>query len=139
MNLNQLREMSAADRKEFLDNHSSQIEEGRYTKPLTEVEIQAYKDRLAEQSINQAIILDEFKSVKEDFKTRLKPLEKDISDALQAIKFKAVDQDGKLYSIQDFENSLIHKVDEMGNVILSRQMKPEERQFFLKTANIKSA
>lgn len=139
MDLNRLKEMTPAERREFLVNHASQIEEGRYTKPLTEEEILAFKDRLAEQSINQAIILDELATVKEEYKNKLKPIQKDISDSLQAIKFKAIDQDGKLYFLQDFDNNMIHKVDEQGNLILSRQMKPEERQYFLKTANIKSA
>ena len=120
MNLTNLKEMSAT--------------EGRYTKPLTESEIQAYKDRLAEQSINQAIILDEFKTVKDEFKKRLKPISDEIAQSLQAIKFKAVDQEGKLFQLQDFDQNIIHEVDEFGNLILSRQMRPEERQYFLKPA-----
>lgn len=139
MNLDQLKEMSAFERKDFLETHASKVEEGRYTKPLTESEMVAYKDRLAEQSINQAIILDEFQTVKDEYKTRLEPIKKDISDALQAIKFKAVDQDGRLFLLQDFDAQMIHKVDEMGNVILSRQMRPEERQIFLNPPKIKSA
>lgn len=132
MNLTTLKDMSARDLKEFLDTHASKVTEGIYTKPLTESEIQAYKDRLTEQSINQAILIDEFNKKKEEHKTKLKPVQKEISDALQACKFKAIDMQGKIFTIQDFDQNMIHEVDEFGNIILSRQPRPEERQYFMK-------
>lgn len=139
MNIEQLKSLSAEDRRLVLQSEASSIEEGKYTKPLDEDEIRSYKDELADLSIKQAIILDEFASIKEEFKLRLKPLAQGISSALQAVKFKAIDQDGKLYLIQDFESNMVHKVDELGNVILSRQMRPEERQYFMKPSNAKTA
>jgi hypothetical protein len=139
MNLNQLKEMSEAERRDFLINHASKVTEGIYTKPLTEDEISAYKNVLAEQSINQAILIDEFDKEKEKHKAKLKPVKKEIADALSAIKFKAIDMNGKIYTLQDFENKMIHEVDEFGNVIVSRQPRPEERQIFLTPSLSKTA
>lgn len=131
MDIERFKKLSPDDRKLVLQSEASAIEEGRYTKPLTEQEVLAYKDQLAEKSIEQAIILDEFSTVKQEYKDKLEPIKRDIASALQAIKFKAVDQEGRLYLLQDYEAMLIHKVDENGNVIHSRQMRPEERQYFL--------
>jgi hypothetical protein len=139
MNLNHLKEMSEAERRDFLANHASKVTEGTYTKPLTEEEISTYKTVLAEQSINQAILIDEFDKEKEKHKAKLKPVKQEIAMALSAIKFKAVDMNGKIYTLQDFENKLIHEVDEFGNVLLSRQPKPEERQYFLTPSLSKTA
>jgi hypothetical protein len=138
MDIRKIKELSAEDRKLVLQSEASSVEEGRYTKPLTESEILNYKNVLAEQSIQQAIILNEFKVVKEGFKSRLTPIAKEISSAIQAIKFKAVDLEGKLYLLPDYESQLIHKVDGDGNHVSSRPMRPEERQYFL-SATSKSA
>jgi hypothetical protein len=129
MDIERLKHLSPEDRRSILESEAASVEEGRYTKPLTEAEILDFKDQLAEKSIQQAIILDEFSQVKQEFKDRLEPLKNDIAAALQAIKFKAIDQTGRLYILQDFDQKMVHKVDELGNVIHSRQMRPEERQF----------
>lgn len=131
-NLDRLKHLSPEDRKAVLESEATSIEEGRYTKPLTEAEILEYKDILAEKSIQQAIILDELAQVKDEYKDKLDPLKKDIAASLQAIKFKAIDQEGRLYLLSDYDNKMIHKVDELGNVISSRQMRPEERQFTIR-------
>lgn len=139
MNLATLKEMSALERKEFLENNASKITEEVYTKPLTEEEIATYKDQLAENSLEQAIAIDEFNKVKEAHKLKVKPMQKAIASALQAIKFKAVDIKGKIFTLQDFDNNMIHEVDEEGNLILSRPPRPDERQHFLRPSITKSA
>lgn len=139
MDIDRLKSLSELDRKAVLESEAIAVEEGKYTKPLTADEILYYKDELAENSINQAIILDELTSVKETYKERLKPLKEKISEALQAIKFKSIEKEGRLYKMADFDEQMIHKIDELGNVIHSRKMLPEERQFRLQAINHKTA
>lgn len=129
MDIERLKTLSDDERKSVLESEAIAIEEGKYNKPLTPDEILYYKDELAEHTINQAIILDEYAQVKEEYKERLKPIKDKISTALQAIKFKQIECDGRLYKLSDFDDQMIHKVDELGNVIHSRKMLPEERQF----------
>lgn len=129
MELEKLKTMSAEDRKAVLESEAIAMEEGKYTKPLTHEEIAFYKDELATNSINQAIILDEFAEIKAEYKDKLEPIKKNISESLHAIKFSAIECDGKLYKMADFDTRMIHKVDELGNVVHSRPMLPEERQF----------
>lgn len=56
-----------------------------------------------------------------------------ISEYLDAIKNKAVEVKGKVYKLADFENQMIHFVDPLGNVLSSRKMLPDERQFRINT------
>lgn len=129
MNIDHLKNLSAEDRKSVLESESIAIEDGKYEKPLTTDELAFYKDELAVHSISQAVILDEFADIKDEFKEKLKPIKEKISESLQAIKYKSIQKEGRLYKMADFEDQMIHKVDELGNVIHSRKMLPEERQF----------
>jgi hypothetical protein len=139
MDIERLKNLSAEDRKAVLESEAIAVEDGKYEKPLTPDEILFHKDELATHSINQAIILDEFADIKDEFKERMKPIKEKISFAISAIKYKSVQQEGRLYKLADFEDQMIHKVDELGNVITSRKMLPEERQFRIQAMKQQSA
>jgi len=139
MDIEKLKLLSNEDRKSVLESEALSIEEGKYTKPLGKDELAFYKDQLADKSIQQATILDELKTVKDEFKARLEPVQLEIKKSLSAVKFKAIECDGKLYKLADFEEQMIHKVDELGNVISSRKMLPEERQFRIQILKEKQA
>lgn len=129
MNIEHLKNLTVEDRRSVLESEAIAIEEGKYEKPLTPEELLYYKDELAQSSINQAVILDEFAEIKEEYKERLKPIKEKISESIQAIKYKSIQKEGRLYKLADFDDQMIHKVDELGNIIHSRKMLPEERQF----------
>ena len=129
MDIERLKNLSEDDRKSILESESIAIEEGKYTKPLTPDELSYYRELLAEKSIEQATILDELKDVKAEYKAKLEPVQLEIKRSLSAVKFKAIECEGRLYKLADFDTQMIHKVDEQGNVITSRKMLPEERQF----------
>jgi len=138
MDIERLKLLSTEDRKSVLESEAIAIEEGKYEKPLTPDELLYYKDELAQNSINQAVILDELMEIKDEFKEKLKPIREKISEAILAVKYKSIPKEGRLYKLADFEDQMIHKVDEFGNVIHSRKMLPEEKQFriqALKTVN----
>lgn len=123
-----LKSLSNEDRKLVLQSEAIAIIEGKYVKPLGMEELAYYKDMLAEKSILQATILDELKDVKDTFKARLEPVAQEIKRSLSAVKFKQIECDGLLYRMADYDEKMIHQVDENGNIISSRQMLPEERQ-----------
>jgi len=129
MDIERLKSLTAEDRKSVLESEAIAVEEGKYEKPLTPDELLYYKDELAVHSINQAVILDEFAEIKKEFKDRLEPIKEKITESIQAIKYKSVQREGRLYKLADFDDQMIHKVDELGNIIHSRKMLPEERQF----------
>lgn len=98
MDINYLKSLPEGERKELLEADAMSIEETRYTKPLNDAEVAFYKNQLAEQSIQQATILEEKKKAMDDFKTRLIPVSAKITEALQAVKFRSVDFVGLVYS-----------------------------------------
>jgi hypothetical protein len=139
MEIDRLRTMSAEDRKLVLESEAIAVEEGKYEKPLSPEELAFFKDEVADKSIAQAIILDELADIKKNYKAKLEPLAITIKTALRNIKHKSMEQDGRLYKVADFEDQMIHKVDELGNVISSRKMLPEERQFRIQALKQQSA
>ncbi len=139
MDIERLKSLSSEDRKLVLQSEALAITEGKYVKPLTIEEVAYYKDMLAEKSILQATILDELKDVKSEFKARLEPVAMEIKKSLSAVKFKQIECEGILYKMADFDAKIIHNVDEMGNIITSRSMLPEERQFRIQALNQKTA
>lgn len=139
MDVNRIKSLSVEDRKAVLESEALAIEEGKYTKPLSPDELLFYKDQLSENSIKQSELLDELGEVKKEFKAKLEPIQNTIKKSLSAVKFKAIECEGRLYKMADFEDQMIHKVDELGNVIHSRKMLPEERQFRIAALNQKIA
>jgi len=139
MDIERLKTLSSEDRKLVMQSEALAITEGKYVKPLTIEEVAFYKDQLAEKSILQATILDELKEVKADFKARLEPVAIEIKKSLSAVKFKQIECDGILYKMADFDSKMIHNVDELGNIITSRSMLPEERQFRIQAIKQESA
>jgi predicted RNA-binding protein with EMAP domain len=130
--INRLITLSEPDRISVLESECASVEEGTYTRSLTDSELLSYKETLAEKSVEQAQILEEFKNVKDTYKQKLKPISKEISNSLQAIKFKAIESIGRQYKLADHDEQMIYIVDTQGDVIHSRRMRPEERQYFLK-------
>jgi hypothetical protein len=139
MDIDRLRTMSAEDRKLVLEAEAIAVEEGKYEKPLSPEELAYFKDEVADKSIAQAMILDELSDVKKTFKAKLEPIAISIKTALRNIKHKSMEQEGRLYKVADFDDQMIHKVDELGNVISSRKMLPEERQFRIQALKQQSA
>jgi hypothetical protein len=139
MDIERLKTMSAEDRKLVLESEAIAVEEGKYEKPLSSEELAFFKDEVADNSIKQAVILDELTDIKKNYKAKLEPIAIKIKTSLRNIKHKSMEQDGRLYKVADFDDQMIHKVDELGNVISSRKMLPEERQFRIQAIKQQSA
>jgi hypothetical protein len=129
MEIYRLKEMSAEDRDSVLLGEALSVEEQAYMKPLSPEEISIRKDDLASAAILKAVIEDELSEIKKQYKDKIEPLRTKVSEAIEAIKNKAVEVKGKVYKLADYENQMIHYVDPLGNVLSSRRMLPEEKQF----------
>jgi hypothetical protein len=130
MDVDYLKKLSAHDRKVILSADAVEvIENTKFTKPLTPEEVAFYKSELSDNSILQSEILEEKKNVIIAFKGKLKPIQEKISQSLKAVKYKAIDCEGTLYKMADFDDQKIYTIDTDGNLINSRPMLPQERQF----------
>lgn len=134
MDVYKLKDLAEDDRKLVLESESISIEELGYTKRLSEEELQIKREDLANAAIKKAMIEDEFAEIKAQFKDRLEPVNIVLKESIEAVKNRSVSIMGKVYKLADYDNQMIHVVDPFGNVISSRRMLPEERQFRIQTA-----
>lgn len=129
MDIYRLKDLTQEERQSVLDNESIGEEEQGYLRPLSEQELAEIKTEFSSAAIDKAVIEEEFKLVKEQYKMRLKPYNEQLISTMSAIKNRAIWTTGKVYKLPDYDNKMIHIVNADGVVINSRMMKPEERQF----------
>jgi hypothetical protein len=140
MDIDYIQKLPPAERRELLRGDAIEIrEKEKYTKPLTEEEVTFYKSELTDNCILQAMILEEKKLAVAAFKDRLEPVEKKITTALKAAQYRAIDCEGTLYMLADYDQKMMHTVDEDGNLVNSRQMLPKERQLRIAALKQESA
>lgn len=128
MNIYDLKKMSPEDRRLVLESENFKVLEEDYLRPLEEEEMSILKSELAQSMVQKGFIDNEFKEVKAGFKARLKPLEREIGTAIMMLTSRQMNENGKVYMLQDFDNNLMHTVTPDGTVLNSRPLKPEERQ-----------
>lgn len=133
MDIFKLKDLSEDERLTVLLGEAITTEEQVYMKPLSADELSIKKDELANAAILKAVIEDELAEIKSQYKDKIEPLRNIVSESILAIKNKAVEVKGTVYKLADYENQLIHIVDPLGNVLSSRRMLPEERQFRINT------
>lgn len=131
MDIYQLKKLTAEERAVILEGESSTSEEQTYSIPMNDEELTVAKDDLAQASLQKAYLDEEIRQAKEAFKARMEPLSEKISEAIGQLKTRAREVHGRVWSIPDFENKMMHSVDGLGNVLNSRPLKPEERQYRL--------
>lgn len=128
MDVYKLKNLPQSERETILIGESATVEEQTYLIPIDEPELSVIKDDLSMASVKKAYIDEEIRQAKEEFKARLEPLVDKISESIESLKSRSKKVTGKVYSLPDFENKMMHAVDSLGNVLNSRPLKPEERQ-----------
>jgi len=123
-------------RAQMLSDNADSIEEIGYMKQFTDEEILSMKDDLAEVSININEIDIEKKEVAAEFKHKLEPLTDQKKEILTKIKNKAEFVKEECYKFTDFDNQMVTYYNNLGQVVESRRMRPDERQ--LKIFTLKS-
>lgn len=135
MDIYKLKDLTVQDRKDQINAMFSKAEEKIYMKPLTREELAIRKDEMAEATIMLNTLEEEFKQIKEAHKIKVAPHEVKQRAALDAIRNQAVEVKGNVYTIPDHDNNMIHEVTEEGQVLASRPMLPNERQYRINTLN----
>ncbi|MFT3679468.1 MAG: hypothetical protein QM791_04295 [Ferruginibacter sp.] len=107
---------------------AAKVEETKYQKPLSEDELAARRESLADDCIKLNQLEDELKEVKDEYKDKMDPLKLANKKRLEEIKTKQTTVDGVLYHIPDFEESMMETYDGEGELVSSRRLRPEEKQ-----------
>lgn len=119
---------SPADRVKHLFNGADKVEEFSYMKRFKTEEIDQFKTELSEIAISLDAIDQEREVIKEEFKLRTKPLEKDLKRLLQYIRDKATSVKEKCAVMYDHERGMTEYYNEDGELVYSRPMMADERQ-----------
>lgn len=121
------------ERESFLKDNCDKVEEKGYMKPFTIEQLQEYKEKLANVSIEITEIEEEKKEQDTAFKNMLKPLKDSRSQLITNIKskseyvkelcFKFVDQDKKMTGFYNLDGDLIESrpatADELQSTIFT--------------------
>jgi len=131
MNLQELKNLSPAERATLLATKAIGSDEITYTITMTPEEILAYRERLVGLALEKQAIDDEFSDVKESFKQRLKPVVRAFNETLSSLRTGTKAVFGIVHRVPDYDTRTVYFVTEFGEILSKRAMQPEERQLTL--------
>lgn len=135
MDIYKLKDLSPDERQTVFLGEAAGSEEQVYLKPLTPEELAITREEHANASILIDEMVEQFANVKAKHKEEIKPIQQKRKSAIAAIRQKAVQITGKVWKLPDHENMMMHFVADDGQVLSSRPMLPQERQYRLSPLN----
>lgn len=139
MDINRLKSLSAHERSLVIQSEAAGTEEQTYMKPLTDDELTQFREELAAAAIAKAMLDEELKSIKDEYKAKIEPHASKITESIEILKNRVQKITGKLHKFVDFESKTVYFVNDEGDVINARMMKPEERQYHIQPDVSKTA
>ncbi|WP_312208257.1 hypothetical protein [Empedobacter sp.] len=115
-------------RKAFLQDNADSIELTSYTRKFTHEELAEFKDKLSTVAININSIAIEKKDVMDEFKDRMKPLNIEHSDLLEKIHNKAEVVEEDCFKMISHEEGMVGFYNQLGELVYSRPILPQEKQ-----------
>lgn len=120
--------LSKTERIHNLEAMAYAIEEGKYFKKLSVEEVEQKREIFTENVIQISDLNDKKKELINEIKNEIKPLSIENKSLMEAIRTKQEEVEGKIYLVDDQENGMMHSYDEMGELITSRRLRPNEKQ-----------
>lgn len=111
----------------LLDNCSGR-DTTTFHRRLTEDEIKERSELLVDNMLSVSKADQELADAKEEHKNTVKPLLAANKTLLHELKSKHAEVEGTLYLLPNFESGMMEFVDENGDIIHTRKLKPDERQ-----------
>lgn len=116
------------ERLRIMQETADHIEEGEYFKTLSQEELDASREKFMDNDEKIFNLEEEMKEVKEKVKAEMKPLKSANATLRTEIKTRKRRVSGKLFQFSDPEAGMMDSYDEMGELVSSRRLAPEERQ-----------
>jgi hypothetical protein len=132
-----LLQLTERERAEFLQDHADTIQEGQYFKQFDPEDREQNQAEYMDKSIELQRVLDEYKQIKEDYKSKIKMLEAHRAVLITERMQNGEWLDGKQFGFADQDRGLMEYFDATGQLISSRRLLPNERQIsiFNKASN----
>lgn len=128
MDLHLFQELGPAERMEMLDAQADEVVEENYLRPYENAELQKARQEYVNLSLQMTEIKAEEDEIKQQFKERKAPVQKEMDRVLGNIKQGGEYVKGKLYKIIDRDERVTGFYDEDGKLINQRKSLPNELQ-----------
>lgn len=129
---NSIKGLSPEEIKEFLHSNAAQIDEGQYFKTFNEQERIVAQAEYSDLSLKLLRKEQELEEIKAKFKAEIKPMKNEKDMLLAQISHNGEHIEGRLYLFDNQETGMMESYNELGELISTRRLKPEERQMRLK-------
>ena len=110
------------------DNCYKVYDNETYTRRLEPEEVADLKTDLFDNVQKTQALEDELKETQKELKAKIKELKKLKTQLLREIQFESVSQTGTLYAMDYQNEGMLAFYDPSGQLVMSRPLKPEERQ-----------
>lgn len=121
-------ELDPRERAMVLQQNSDKMEHTTYQKPLSEDELNARREVLAENCIKLADLEDQKKEAMAEFKEKIDPVKGENMILLDEIRTKQTKVDGVLYHMANHNDGMMETYDHDGYLVSSRRLRPDEKQ-----------
>lgn len=118
--------LHAGQRKEYLENSADSVEDLSYTKPFMPDEIRVFKDELSTAMILFDQLDEELDKIKDEYKSKMKPLKDETKILLTNIRNKASFITAKCYKFIEGNEAGYYNAD--GELVYQRPLLPGESQ-----------
>jgi hypothetical protein len=114
------KDIALEDREQFLEDNCDAVEDVTYSRAFSPEELAQKREQLTESSIKIADIEEEKKLVMDGYKERLKPLQEQKAEAIDALRDKSQVVTERCYKFIDEETKMVGFYNNEGNLVNSR-------------------
>ena len=112
----------------WLRDNASNIKQGNYFRKFSQDELESKKDSLVDTCIDIDHKEEEFSEVKKSYGDELKAMKKNRANLTNSIKLKGEDTNGELFEFADHELNMMITLDDSGQEVSRRRLRPDEKQ-----------
>ena len=122
-------QMTANQILDWLEAHSDSVDESHYMRPLSSDEQEEYRSAFITESIQLKANEEELAAYVKSFKAqKINGLKEAVNRTRDILKTGKLAQNGRLYTVRDFDTNMLYVYDVNGNEISNRRLLPNERQ-----------
>ena len=114
--------------RRILGENSEGKEDVTYPKYLTEEELTQVREAYTNRLVEVEEFDEELATAKKVHKDAVAPLKAENKEDLRTLRKKYKEVNESVWKMQDFKGGMIELVNDRGEVVSSRRMKPEEKQ-----------
>lgn len=128
-------DVSIRDREQYLKDNATKVEKHTYSKPLDVAEVSKLQTEFAQKAIELNIEESNLKEVREEFKSKTKPLKIEMAKLMQNIRTGAEEVTEDVYHLSDMDSEQMGYYNKEGVLIFSRPLMTSERQYSITVSN----